>query len=126
MSDPAPPPWPVRARPASGSQGHPETLPDVTERGSPALPLGVCMSGSLSLHVVVLGLIIWLASVPPGMSALEVFPAPGSPSQVSVPAPSRPAQGAPAAQPARVAPARVAAPAGAKQSPDLRPPASTP
>jgi hypothetical protein len=88
--------------------------------------LGVCMSGSLSVHVVVLGLIFWLASVPPGMSALEVFPEPGAMSLASEPAPSRPAPAALAAQPGRVAPSRVTAPAAAKQSPDLRPPAATP
>jgi len=60
------------------------------DRGSQAKSLSLCMSGSLSLHLVALGLLIWLVSVPPGMSALEVFPAPSAPAAESGPAPSAP------------------------------------
>ena len=117
MSDPASPRWPARSRPVLRFQGHPEPSPVPMKSGASALKLGLCMSGSLSVHVVVLALIVWLASAPPGMNVLEVFPAPGSPPLVSEAAPPNPVPPPPSAQPRPTAqPRPIAQPGPASQT----------
>jgi hypothetical protein len=110
MSDPAFPPWPARSRPATRAPGDPEPWLAEPERRLPAVRLSVCMSGSLSFHVIVLGVLVWIASIPPGLNSLEVFPVPGSASSISESASAGPARPAPAAPPLSGPPSRSETP----------------